>query len=318
MRIITSPWRTEFNTLVGTAKNYLRVVAPFYTDEPVAEILRRGKSSRKYFLFALNAEGVSGSSQSVSAIRAIKKATNAEVRFIRGLHAKFIIADERAAIVTSANLTHGGLEKNFEMGVRFEDPKAVKTLARHFDALWSKAQPITESELADFDAVRRKENGRVKGPKDFGTHVRLGKLPKRPPAPDTPVPGWILVHSEQAYQADPNWESPIEQLENCWEEREGELSWSWTSPKLKGSAVPRRLLFAWRGEVFGHATATVEEASPADKKKGYPYFFILTDLKWAKPYVSFYDLPLGRRRRHHRGLIRLDERILAAYEKKQK
>jgi phosphatidylserine/phosphatidylglycerophosphate/cardiolipin synthase-like enzyme len=39
------------------------------------------------------------------------------VRHLPGVHAKVYIADERVAIVTSANLTAGGLYRNFEYGV---------------------------------------------------------------------------------------------------------------------------------------------------------------------------------------------------------
>lgn len=135
MQIVNSPWRIEFNAVVGGAKNTLRVVAPFYSSEPVIELLKRCKGRKKYFLFALEEKAVKGNFQSISAIRAILKDSKAEVRFIRNLHAKFVVADEQTAIVTSANLTGGGLDKNIEMGVRFDDRAAVKRLVQRFN-LW--------------------------------------------------------------------------------------------------------------------------------------------------------------------------------------
>ena len=60
MRIVTSPWRIEFNAFVGAARNTLRVVAPFYSSEPVTELLRRCKGRKKFFLLALEEQAVKG------------------------------------------------------------------------------------------------------------------------------------------------------------------------------------------------------------------------------------------------------------------
>lgn len=317
MRIITSPWRAEFNALVRSATKRVRVAAPFYSEEPVAAIQRNSKAALKCFLFTLDSEGVSANSQSVAAIRAIQKDKTAEVRFIKGLHAKLIVADEKAAIVTSSNLTRGGLERNFELGVRIDERKAVREVAREFDKHWNRAQPITKKKLKEFDAVPRQQRTGSKGPKAFEPRVSLGQKSSHPPALDTAAPGWILVHSQEAY-AKSDWESPEEQLEKQWNARVGKLHWSWSSPMMNENATKRRVLLAWRQEVFGHAIATVEEGTAEDKKAGEPYFFVLTDYERNNRSVAFADLPLGKRRKHHRGLIRLDEEILAAYDRKLK
>ncbi|KAB2912391.1 MAG: hypothetical protein F9K30_20830 [Dechloromonas sp.] len=312
MWIVTSPWRVEFNAFVGAVKNTLRVVAPFYSSEPMVELLRRCKGRKKYFLLALEEQAVKGNFQAISAIKTILKDRESEVRFIRNLHAKFVVADEREAIVTSANLTGGGLDKNIEMGVRFNDLKIVKSLVHHFDALWAKAATITTKELEYYDALPRGKSKDSNRGKTHGPKVRFGKLPRRPPAPGTPALGWIIVHSEEAYKRDGDWESPMHQLKNQWRSKTRELDWGWTSPKMKQDPTPRRVLLAWKGEVFGHAIATIKEATEDEIAEGSEFFFTLTEFQWAKP-VSFKTLPLGRRRRHHRGLIRLDEKILAAY-----
>lgn len=312
MRIVTSPWRAEFNAFVGVAENTLRVAAPFYSFETVTELLKRSKGRKKFFLLALEEQAVRGKFQSISAIRDILKDPKAEVRFIRNLHAKFVVADEQTAIVTSANLTGGGLDKNIEMGVRFDDMAGVKCLVQHFDALWGKATTITEKELDSYDALPRKKGKDGKRGKAHGPRVRFGTLPKRPAAPGTPALGWIVVHSEDAYKRDGVWESPIQQLKKVWSPKEGVLDWGWTSPKMKENSTPRRVLLAWKGEVFGHAIATIRSASEDEIDDGAQFFFVLTEFQWAK-HVSFEKLPLGRRRRHHRGLIRLDEKILEAY-----
>jgi phosphatidylserine/phosphatidylglycerophosphate/cardiolipin synthase-like enzyme len=50
------------------------------------------------------------------------------VRFIPTLHAKVYVADNVRAIVSSANLTEGGLYRNLEYGVEVDDPVAVREI----------------------------------------------------------------------------------------------------------------------------------------------------------------------------------------------
>ncbi|MEV5826061.1 DISARM system phospholipase D-like protein DrmC [Spirillospora sp. NPDC052242] len=56
------------------------------------------------------------------------------------LHAKLIAADERSALLGSANLTDRALAENLEIGVVLREPSAVRSLVRHFRALM---RPVT-------------------------------------------------------------------------------------------------------------------------------------------------------------------------------
>jgi phosphatidylserine/phosphatidylglycerophosphate/cardiolipin synthase-like enzyme len=51
------------------------------------------------------------------------------------LHAKLIVADERVALVGSANLTDKALASNLELGVIIRDPNVVQRIDRHFRSL---------------------------------------------------------------------------------------------------------------------------------------------------------------------------------------
>ena len=51
------------------------------------------------------------------------------------LHAKLIAADERTALLGSANLTDRALKENLEIGVVLREPAAVRSLVRHFRSL---------------------------------------------------------------------------------------------------------------------------------------------------------------------------------------
>ena len=48
-----------------------------------------------------------------------------KVTYLPNLHAKVYVRDDKTAVITSANLTDGGLRRNFEYGVITTDPKTV-------------------------------------------------------------------------------------------------------------------------------------------------------------------------------------------------
>jgi phosphatidylserine/phosphatidylglycerophosphate/cardiolipin synthase-like enzyme len=51
------------------------------------------------------------------------------------LHAKAIVVDERAALVTSANLTEAAFDRNIEVGILTRDQLLAASLVRHFRVL---------------------------------------------------------------------------------------------------------------------------------------------------------------------------------------
>ncbi len=59
------------------------------------------------------------------------------------LHAKLVVADQKDALITSANLTYHGLEANLELGVRLQGPVAAD-MVEHFNRL------IRENELIEW------------------------------------------------------------------------------------------------------------------------------------------------------------------------
>jgi phosphatidylserine/phosphatidylglycerophosphate/cardiolipin synthase-like enzyme len=58
------------------------------------------------------------------------------------LHAKCIVVDRRAALVTSANFTSAAQERNIEVGVIVRDPAMVERLAGYFERLCTTQQLV--------------------------------------------------------------------------------------------------------------------------------------------------------------------------------
>jgi hypothetical protein len=59
-----------------------------------------------------------------------------ELLFVRQLHAKIYMIDRKEAIVTSANLTKGGIMDNYEAGVWLKDPRAIEEICAYVGDLY--------------------------------------------------------------------------------------------------------------------------------------------------------------------------------------
>lgn len=66
-----------------------------------------------------------------------------EVVLVPRLHAKIYMADRRAAIITSANLTRGGTQGNYESGLLVSDPAILREICDFVDALSTQAPETT-------------------------------------------------------------------------------------------------------------------------------------------------------------------------------
>lgn len=59
----------------------------------------------------------------------------------RASHSKYLVVDESAVIVGSANLTPGGLDDNAELSLRVRSPDLARELARRFELGWAEGTP---------------------------------------------------------------------------------------------------------------------------------------------------------------------------------
>jgi phosphatidylserine/phosphatidylglycerophosphate/cardiolipin synthase-like enzyme len=122
-----------------------------------------------------------------SAIRAHKKNFAELTRHgvaVRGhpdCHAKFIVVDDRAALVSSANLDTNGLNNTGENGTVVTDPIEVERLARFYTRLW-------DSSAYEMPAGSDDYSVREHTPCPSRCHV---------PLPETVAPGIIWTYGEE-------------------------------------------------------------------------------------------------------------------------
>ena len=139
--LIRSPWAQPFMRLVSLAQQHLLLVSPFIklqaTDQVLADLQRRGvdREIKVVVLTNLRPESLLNGSTDIEALATLsKQLPQFELVHLPSLHAKVYVADNRAAVVTSANLTRPGITANLEYGVSFTDGRLVREIRRDFEA----------------------------------------------------------------------------------------------------------------------------------------------------------------------------------------
>ena len=100
----------------------------------------------------------------------------ANLRTLATLHAKAYIADSHVALITSANLTQGGLLANHEYGVLIRDPAAVQQVAADLKAYARLGTPLPPEVLEPVAAAVGQEDQRRPAPDEGTAQRRLSIL----------------------------------------------------------------------------------------------------------------------------------------------
>lgn len=132
--LLARDWHRSLRELVGGAKERLLLCSPFVgrvgtqlvIDNVAANFVESGSIT---LLTNLSVANMCQMSTDPRALKSVADAIpNSTIFHLPGLHAKVFIADETRAIVTSGNLTAGGLYRNFEYGVDVVDPSMVRRI----------------------------------------------------------------------------------------------------------------------------------------------------------------------------------------------
>ena len=137
MQPITSPWSNVFDEFVRTSNSSLLIASPFITRGPLerlAEFLAQPKAMQVKILTNLAIDSMLQGATDPSALLDFCSAVpSTEVRHLPGLHAKVYIADDHSAIISSSNLTVGGLYNNYEYGILLSEPSLVSAIANDLE-----------------------------------------------------------------------------------------------------------------------------------------------------------------------------------------
>lgn len=130
----------KLDQMLESAEFEIIIVSPWIKRQmwerirgPVERFVRRG-GSLKVFMRGCRSDFSIGLSDDV---REEIERLEGTIVFISQLHAKLYLVDRREAIITSANLTKGGIESNYEAGVWLNDPKIIKDVCEFIDDLYN-------------------------------------------------------------------------------------------------------------------------------------------------------------------------------------
>lgn len=124
-KFLISPWKNEFIDVISKTKKELFISSPFVNVDGVNILSNsiRTKSDIEISLITnLTTQNiVNGITEPKALLELYKQFKRVKISSLGRLHAKVYLIDDKMSIITSANLTNGGLANNFEYGVLIDD-----------------------------------------------------------------------------------------------------------------------------------------------------------------------------------------------------
>ncbi len=154
IELLRGPWKAHLSELLSLPRDFLLIASPFITH-PVArwvsERVTEGPSGgrlRILCLTNLRVESVLAGSLELEGLLQLGRSFSGFHPFhLPSLHAKVFVADQARAIVTSGNLTHGGLSRNCEYGVEIRSPELVQKIRRDFESYARLGAPLSVADI---------------------------------------------------------------------------------------------------------------------------------------------------------------------------
>lgn len=155
-------WWKSFSRLLQTAKSSLVICSPFVAHEGtrfLAENTSKSFHTRGQITFLTNLSianvcQLATDPRALTALIAVIPST--ALIHLPGLHAKVYVADDERAIVTSANLTAGGLYRNLEYGIEIDDASVVRGIKTDLIAYAQLGASVPQEQLVRYaEAVDR-------------------------------------------------------------------------------------------------------------------------------------------------------------------
>lgn len=154
--LLPSPWGAQFERLVLASRSSLIVCSPYIGRGPCERLVRclarvDGEPPILEVVTDLSTDNILSGSTDAEALLSLTDAfPTTRVRYLPRLHAKVYVRDEAEAVVTSGNMTDGGLTRNHELGLRLLDPVVVGAVRSHVNRLASLGAAVPGAQLRAF------------------------------------------------------------------------------------------------------------------------------------------------------------------------
>lgn len=156
IQLLRSPWESCFHELISSPEQFLLLASPFITTvvaRRVGNVLTHSGASqslRVICLTNLRVDSVLNGSLELEGLEELGRACkNFCPIHLPSLHAKVFISDCKLAIITSGNMTDGGLKGNYEYGVALRKTELVKQVRVDLEGYARLGAPLSVEEIAD-------------------------------------------------------------------------------------------------------------------------------------------------------------------------
>jgi hypothetical protein len=149
-------WRSAFEQLLGGVRESLFITSPYITADGVDFVRNRlpanfSRNGQFHLVTDLSPRTICQSATDPISIASLSElVTNSTVVHLARLHAKVYVADRSRAIVTSGNLTAGGLFANHEYGIFVRDAEFIAEISDDLCAYSSLGVPLAKDGLRTF------------------------------------------------------------------------------------------------------------------------------------------------------------------------
>jgi hypothetical protein len=163
-------WMDSFERLLSVVDERLLIVSPFIRFRPglkrLIEVMPEREKASSVCIHVVTDFSTrslaTGATDPRALLRLFDAVPGTQVSYLRRVHAKVYIADERIAIVTSGNLTAGGLLSNYEYGVQLEDKETVRKLVSDLMAFARRGSSLCRNDLVDLAKKARRLRAKFK------------------------------------------------------------------------------------------------------------------------------------------------------------
>jgi len=144
-RLVTTPSLKYLLDMVSSAKKEIIIVSPWIkhtTLQKLINVVNPKENITWKVLTRNNHDDFYAGFSDIDAFKVMIENNAFDLRAIKRLHAKVYIVDGVSSLVTSANLTVGGMEINAEAGIASTDPNEVSELIKEFTAWFNEANSL--------------------------------------------------------------------------------------------------------------------------------------------------------------------------------
>lgn len=154
MKILKTPWKKEFLELVSQSKESIKITSPFIKNNICKDILRNKSNQSKLEIYtSFKLINIYSGTLDLDGLESLIKEKGI-IRNIPKLHSKIYLFDNSKVIITSGNLTSGGLVNNYEYGIYTEDRTITDQVCKDFIS-FSRDKDVGTINLKNIEDVRK-------------------------------------------------------------------------------------------------------------------------------------------------------------------